>query len=55
MFNLYKNNKLILTATYWEDLVDFVNILKKYNKNFINRKEFIVKCNNDVMYSWKKK
>ena len=55
MFNLYKNNKLILSAPYWEDLVDLVNILKKYNKNFINRKIFVIKCNNNVIYSWKKK
>ena len=55
MFTLYKNGKIILTATYWEDLVSFVEIIKQYNKNLINRKEFVVKCNNDVMYSWKKK
>lgn len=55
MFTLYKNGKMLLTAPYWEDLVSLVEIMKKYNKNFINRKEFIVKCNNDVMYSWKRK
>jgi len=55
MFCLYKKGKLLLTAPYWEDLVSFVEIIKKYNKNFINRKEYVVKCNNDVMYSWNKK
>lgn len=55
MFNLYKDGKLLLSALYWEDLVSFVEIIKKYNKNFINRKDFIVKCNNDVIYSWKRK
>lgn len=55
MFKLLKNNKLILTAKYWEDLVSFVEILKKYNKNEINRKEFVVKCNNDTIYLWKRK
>ena len=34
MFKLYKNNKIILTAPYWEDLVSFVKIIKKYNRNF---------------------
>lgn len=55
MFCLYKNGKIILTATYWEDLVSFVEIIKKYNKKFINRKEFVVKCNNDILNSWKRK
>ena len=55
MFTLYKKGKVLLTAPYWEDLVNFVEIMKKYNKNIINRKDFIVMCNNDVMYSWKKK
>lgn len=55
MFTLYKNGKRILTAPYWEDLVSFVEIMKQYNRKFINRKEFVVKCNNDVLYSWNKK
>lgn len=55
MFCLYKKGKLLLTAPYWEDLVSFVEIIKKNNKKFINRKEFVVKCDNDVMYSWNKK
>lgn len=54
MFCLYKKGKIILTAPYLEDLVSLVEILKKYNKKFINRKDFVVKCNNDVMYSWNK-
>lgn len=55
MFKLYKKGKLLLTAPCWECLVDFVEIMKKYNKNFINRKEFKVKCNNETMYEWKRK
>lgn len=55
MFKLYKNDKIILTAPYWEDLVSFVEIIKKYNRNFINRKEFIVKSNDEVLYRWKRK
>lgn len=53
MFTLYKNKKLLLTAPYGEDLVSFVEIIKKYNKNIINRKDFVVKCNNDIFYYWK--
>ena len=55
MFTLYKNNKLLLTAPYWEDLVSFVDIMKRYTKNEIHRKEFVVKCNNDTIYYWKRK
>lgn len=55
MFNLYKNNKCILSAPYYEDLISFVEILKKYNKNFINRKEFEVKQNKQTIYKWRKK
>ena len=29
MFKLYKNGKLLLVAPYWEDLVSFVEIMKK--------------------------
>ena len=52
---LYKNGKLLLVAPYWEDLVNFVEIIKKYNKKFINRKDFIIKCNDELFYYWKTK
>lgn len=55
MFTLYKNKKLLLSAPYLEDLISLVEILKQYNKPFINRKEFIIKCNNKIIYSWKRK
>lgn len=55
MFKLYKNGKLLLVAPYWEDLVNFVEIIKKYNKKFINRKDFIIKCNDELFYYWKRK
>lgn len=55
MFKLYKNGKLLLVAPYWEDLVSFVEIMKKYNKKFINRKEFVVKCNDETLYYWNRK
>ena len=55
MFKLYKKGKLLLVAPYWEDLVNFVEIIKKYNKKFINRKDFIIKCNDELFYYWKRK
>ena len=55
MLKLYKNGKLLLVALYWEDLVSFVEIMKKYNKRFINRKEFVVKCNDETLYYWNRK
>lgn len=55
MFTLYKKGKILLTAPYWEDLVNFVEIVKEYNKKTINRKEFVVMYNTDVIYSWKRR
>ena len=55
LFKLYNNGKLLLVALYWEDLVSFVEIMKKYNKRFINRKEFVVKCNDETLYYWNRK
>lgn len=55
MFKLYLKHKLLLVSPHWEDLVDFVEIMKKYNKDFINRKDFVVKCNNEIFYFWKRK
>lgn len=55
MFKLYKKERLLLSAPYWEDLVDFVEIIKKYNKKYINRKDFVIKCNNELFYYWKRK
>lgn len=55
MFKLYKNERLLLSAPYWEDLFDFVEIIKKYNKKYINRKEFVIKCNDELFYYWKRK
>ena len=55
MFTLYRNNKIILNATSWETLYNIVEILKKYNKKFVNRKEFTIKKNESLVYSWKRK
>lgn len=55
MFTLYKNNKPILNGRYWEDFVEFVEELKKLNKNFVDRREFSVKSYEEVLYSWNRK
>lgn len=55
MFRLYKNNICILSAPYYEDLISFVEIIKKYNKNFIDRKEFEVRNDEITIYKWRKK
>ena len=38
---LYKKDNLILIGM-WEDLIDFVEELKKINNDFIDRREFTV-------------
>lgn len=55
MFVLYKNGKGILCSRYWEDLVDFVEELKNLNKKFVDRRDFVVKSGNEVLYCWKRK
>lgn len=56
MFTLYKNGKALLNAKHWEDLVYFVEELKKCNnKKFVDRREFIVKSYNEVIYRWNRK
>lgn len=52
---LYKNDKLILRGM-WEDLVDFVEELKKLNPKFVNRKEFkVADCEGYVLKKWYRK
>lgn len=55
MFVLYKNNKAILRGKYWEDLVYFVEELKDLNKKFVDRREFVVKSDNEILYNWIKR
>ena len=55
MFVLYKNNKAFLRGKYWEDLVDFVEELKDLNKKFVDRREFVVKSDNEILYNWIKR
>ena len=56
MFTLYKNGKALLNAKHWEDLVSFVEELKKCNnKKFVDRREFIVKSYDEVIYRWNRK
>lgn len=54
-FTLYKNGIILLTSPYCEDLISFVEIIKRYNKKFINRKDFVIKNNGIIVYSWKRK
>lgn len=55
MFTLYRNKTPVLNGRYWEDLVDFVEELKKLNPKFIDRRVFIVKSYDQIMYSWNRK
>lgn len=55
MFDLYRKNKIVLHGRYWENLVDFVNKLKVLNKKFVDRRDFVVKIGNEVIYCWKRK
>ena len=55
MFTLYREEKPILNAKYWEDLVDFVEKLKKCNKKYLDRRIFTVRGYDQIMYSWKRK
>ncbi|MBQ3413854.1 MAG: hypothetical protein IJH39_00570 [Clostridia bacterium] len=55
MFTLYKEQKALLNCRYWEDLVEFVEELKKLNKKYVDRRTFTVKCNNEIIYYWNRK
>jgi len=55
MFDLYNKDKLVLSANGLEILVNLVEILKKYNKHFINRKNFKIKKSDKIVYEWKMK
>lgn len=55
IFTLYKSNKPILNGRYWEDLVEFVEELKELNKKFVDRRKFVVKSYDEVLYTWNRK
>lgn len=55
MFDLYKNKKLIAKFKYWEDAVDFIEELKRLNPNEIDRRDYKVKSNRDVIKEWHRK
>ena len=55
MATLYINNKPIQNSKHWEDLVEFIEELKKLNPKFVDRRNFIVKSCDQVMYSWNRK
>ena len=54
-FALYKNEKLLCVAKYWEDLDRFVEELKRLNPKWVDRREFTIKCNEEIFKAWKKK
>ena len=52
---LYKNNKCLLRGM-WEDLENFVEELKKLNKNFVDRREFkIYSPTGGLLKEWSRK
>lgn len=53
-FALYKNNKILGVGKYFEDLEDFVEELKRLNKNFVDRREFKIKSGNEIIREWKR-
>lgn len=55
MFNLCKNDNVIMCSDDWKNLVRIVNELKTLNKKFIDRRNFVVKNGNKILYSWKRK
>lgn len=56
MFKLYKKSKPLLKARHWEDLVSFVEELKEINNDeFVDRREFVVRNNNEIIYKWNKR
>lgn len=56
MFELIKNNEILMTGKYWEDLEQFVEDVKKLNPHEIDRRQFKIKFmnSNEVFKEWKK-
>lgn len=56
-WGLYKKDRLIVCAKYWEDLEYFLDEFKKLNKNYIDRREFTIKVlgSKQVFKAWSKK
>ncbi len=55
MFDLYKKDKLIAHFQFWDDAEDFIEELKRLNSNEIDRREFKVMINNDIIKFWNRK
>ena len=52
---LYKNDKLLLIGL-WEDLIDFVEAIKKLNNDFIDRREFnVLYADKSIAKKWTRK
>lgn len=54
-FALYKNDKILGVAKYFEDLEDFVEELKRLNKNRVDRREFKIVSGDQIIKEWEKK
>lgn len=53
--SLYKNDRLLMYGM-WEDLVDFVEEIKRMNTDFIDRREFkVILIDGSVIKEWKQK
>lgn len=54
-FALYKNEKMLGVAKYHEDLEYFVEELKRLNPKWVDRREFTIRCGNEIFKNWKRK
>jgi hypothetical protein len=54
MFELWAFNKMIARGKHWEDIEDFINELKKLNPNTVDRKNYKIMCNGEVIVDWKR-
>jgi hypothetical protein len=54
-FALYRKEKIITVAKYYEDLEEFVEELKKLNPRWIDRREFTIRCKDEIIRSWQSK
>ena len=54
-FALCKNNKILCVAKYFEDLEYFVEELKRFNPNTIDRRDFKIISGDQIIREWKRK
>lgn len=54
-FALYKNEKILGVAKYFEDLEYFVEELKRLNPKTIDRRDFKIINGTEIIKEWKRK